>query len=137
MFSCKLTKDGIAVWIPGLGPRKEILVPQEDMKRLFGLPESSVNIRHAYNSINCVGRALGDDKYMLDNWQGMIVSTDLNKVLNRVVISLNEELRHVIDTQLETSPAWHEVDLLRAMHRIVVQATSRFQVGLPLCMSQQ
>jgi cytochrome P450 len=129
----QFTKRGIPIWVPSLGTRNDILMPHKHIRWLFSQSATVISIRHAYNRINSVGKGLGKNKYMLDNWQGMIIGSELNKVLDGVVQSMNAELEYAIQSRFGTSAEWAELDLIKTMHMVIVQITSRFQVGPTLC----
>lgn len=84
--------------------------------------------------VDQIDYSLGSSKYASDPWSGLMVKKDMNRVLETVMISLNEELCVVVDDQFGTnSDCWTDIQLLAAIKRIVGQGSSRFTVGLPLC----
>ncbi|KKZ63170.1 hypothetical protein EMCG_02466 [[Emmonsia] crescens] len=127
-----------AMLITILGTRNDILMPHKDLAWILAQPPNIISIRHAYNDINGIRRSLGSDKYMLDNWQGMLVSKELNKVLDGVALSLNDELKFVLESRLGRDTAnWKVLNLQQTVQLVVVQATSRFHVGKPLCRDEE
>lgn len=109
-------------------------MPHKDLAWVLAQPPNIISIRHAYNDINGIKRSLGSSKYMLDNWQGMLVSKELNKVLDGIVLSLNDELKYVLESRLGRDTVdWKVLDLQQTVQMMIVQATSRFHVGKPLC----
>ncbi|OJD24152.1 hypothetical protein ACJ73_04487 [Blastomyces percursus] len=132
------SKKGLPVWIPSLGTRNDILMPHKDLAWVLAQPPNIISIRHAYNDINGIKRSLGSSKYMLDNWQGMLVSKELNKVLDGIVLALNDELKFVLESRLGRDPTnWKILDLQQTVQLMIVQATSRFHVGKPLCRNEE
>ncbi|OJD19719.1 hypothetical protein AJ78_00342 [Emergomyces pasteurianus Ep9510] len=132
------SKKGLPVWVPSLGTRNDILMPHKDLAWVLAQPPNIISIRHAYNEINGIRRSLGSDKYMLDNWQGMLVSKELNKVLDGIVLSMNDELKFALESRLGQDTAnWKVLDLQKTVQLVVVQATSRFHVGKPLCRDEE
>lgn len=77
---------------------------------------------------------IGDRKIVADPWQGGPVFPQVNAVLEKFMIGLEDELNFAIDTRfgIETEN-WTEITLLGAIKKVVAQASSRFTVGLPLC----
>ncbi|KAI0131963.1 cytochrome P450 [Xylariales sp. AK1849] len=126
------------VWVPSLGTRNDIIMPNKSLPWVLSQPSNIINIEHAYHDINGLHYSLGSDKYMLDRWQGMLVSKYLNKVLDSIVLSMNDELKFAFDRRFGTDRTqWRELDLNETVRMIVVQAMNRFQIGLPLCRNEQ
>ncbi|KAK8127372.1 hypothetical protein PG984_008480 [Apiospora sp. TS-2023a] len=132
------SKRSKTVLVPGLGLRNETILPQSAMKWFLAQPESSLNASQAIVEINQLGYSLGDDKYATDRWNGLVVRSKMNTVLERICGDMNEELRYALDTRLGSDEnEWKEIDLLHTVRLVVAQAASRFTVGLPLCRDEQ
>lgn len=72
----------------------------------------------------------------MDPWSGNLVKTDMNAILETIVIGLNEELQYAFDIRFgKDTETWNEIKVVDTMKALVAQAASRFTVGLPLCMS--
>ncbi|KAI8654609.1 hypothetical protein NCS57_01207500 [Fusarium keratoplasticum] len=127
-------KKGKPVVIPGFGFRKEVILPQSSMKWVLSQPDEVLNVTKAFAEVNQVRWSLGHEKIAVDAWQGMLVKSDLNRVLENIVNAMNNELKTVFDEQFgKDTENWREIDLRSTIQIIVAQAASRFTVGLPLC----
>lgn len=78
--------------------------------------------------------SVGGEQYVRDPWQGGLVRSEMNAVLENLCAALNEELGVAFEQRLGTEKEWREVGLLELMRGVVAQGSSRFTVGLPLCM---
>lgn len=127
-------KKGEAILIPGLGARTELILPTSSMRWVLSQPDEVLSVSEAFVEIDGAYYGLGTEKPILDAWQGMLVKTDLNAVLERLVQVMNDELGVAFDENFGTDTgSWKEIDLMTTARRIVGQASSRFTVGLPLC----
>ncbi|KAF4997932.1 hypothetical protein FDECE_11945 [Fusarium decemcellulare] len=131
-------KKGKPVVLPGFGFRKEVILPQSSMKWALNQPDEVLHLPEAFAEIDQVRYSLGHDKIAVDAWQGLIVKTDMNRVLENIVNTMNKELHVVFDEQFGTDTEnWKEIDLNPTVQIIVAQAASRFTVGLPLCRNKE
>lgn len=63
-----------------------------------------------------------------------MVKRDMNAILERLMIALEDELKFAFDARFGTeTKEWTEITLFKTMKKIVAQASSRFTVGLPMC----
>ncbi|KAH7006901.1 cytochrome P450 [Ilyonectria destructans] len=131
-------KKGQPVVMPGIGFRHEVLMPPESMSWVMAQPENELDPDAAFVEIDQVRWALGHDRYVSDAWHGMLVKTDLNRVLENIVAALNNELGVAFDKSFSTDTEnWKEIDLLATVRMVVAQAASRFTLGLPLCRNEE
>ncbi|KAF4982584.1 hypothetical protein FZEAL_1816 [Fusarium zealandicum] len=131
-------KKGKPVVIPGFGFRKEVILPQSSMKWILAQPGSVLHMSKAFADLNQFKWSLGHDKIGVDAWQGTLVKTEMNRVLENVVNAMNQELRVVFDEQFgKDTENWKEIDLSATLQIIIAQAASRFTVGLPLCRNKE
>ena len=122
--------------IPGLGVRHEVILPQSLMRWVQAQPDDVLSLPHAFVEIDQVRSAMGSEHIVLDPWQGMLVKTHMNRVLEQICANMNDELAVVFDQRFGTDvDSWREIDLYETVKMIVCQAAGRFTVGLPLCMS--
>jgi hypothetical protein len=99
-------------------------------------PDSVLSATDAFSEIDQARYNFGHDKYVLDGWNGILVRTELNSVLENVCAALKSELGFAFDQRFGTDEnEWRELNVLKTMKMIVAQASSRFIAGLPLCMS--
>ncbi|KAF7559762.1 hypothetical protein G7046_g4395 [Stylonectria norvegica] len=131
-------KKGLPVVIPGIGSRKEVIMPSNAMRWVLAQPDKTLDTFSAFADIQQVQWAFGHEKVTLDSWQSLIVKHDLNRVLEGVCSTMNDELAVAFDDEFGTDAEnWKEVLLFPAVERVVAQAASRFTVGLPLCRDQE
>lgn len=122
--------------IPGLGFRIEVIMPTSSMRWVLSQPDEHFNVTEAFADVDQVRWSLGHVKFVSDPWQGGLVKTDLNRVLETICAAMNNELGVAFDAEFGTDREnWKELDLTSSVQRVVAQAASRFTVGLPLCMS--
>jgi hypothetical protein len=129
-------KKGKPVVIPGFGVRKEVYLPQSQMKGVLNQPEEVLDMEQAFAEVDQVRWSLGHDKYVVDPWQGLVVKYDLNRAIEIIANNMKDELHEVFDEQFGIDTEnWKRIDLTKTVKMIVAQAASRFTVGLPLCKS--
>lgn len=105
------------------------------MRWVLARPENELSHADAVLELVQLKYALGSEKYKADPWPCMLVKSDINSKLEAVCAGLNEELECAFDRYFGCdTESWREVDLLGTMRMVVVQAASRFTVGIPLCM---
>jgi hypothetical protein len=120
--------------IPGLGFRDEIIIPNSSLKWMSGQPSSTISVASAFAEIDQAHYNLGDERYLLDPWQALLVKRDINAVLETIVVALSDELKYAFDSRWGTdTEEWLEFNALNSMKLLVAQGSSRFTVGLPLC----
>lgn len=130
----KYLQNGEAVVLPGFGLRCELVLPGSSLRWANAQPDSVLSVEEAFAEIDQADYSLGDAKYIKDPWQGMLVKTEMNSVLENIVAALNEELGVAFDAHFGVDGEnWREIDLLETVRMVVAQAASRFTVGLPLC----
>ncbi|TDZ46961.1 Cytochrome P450 monooxygenase tenB [Colletotrichum trifolii] len=130
-------KKGKPVVIPGLGIRHEVIMPTSAMRWVLTQPDSQLSHIQAFAEMDQVEHALGDSRYVVDAWQGTLVRTELNAVLENVCDAMNEELGVAFDKWFGTDPEWKEIDLFSCVRMVVAQAASRFTLGEPLCRNEE
>lgn len=125
---------GKTVLIPGLGARTEIILPTTSMRWALSQPDEVFSVGHAFAEIDGAYYSLGTEAPIVDGWQGMLVKTQMGKVLETLCQAMNEELGVAFDACFGTDTEdWRRIDLLAVVRRVVAQAASRFTVGVPLC----
>ncbi|GKT72858.1 cytochrome P450 [Colletotrichum tofieldiae] len=130
-------KKGKPVIIPGLGFRHEVIMPTNSMRWVQNQPETELHLGKAFAEVDQVHWALGHDRYVVDAWQGTLVKTEINAVLENICAALNDELGFAFDKWFGTDPEWKEIDLFESMKMVVAQAASRFTIGLPICRNEE
>ncbi|KAL1863326.1 hypothetical protein Plec18167_008188 [Paecilomyces lecythidis] len=107
------------------------------MRWVLSQPDSSIGSYEFIRETNPTQYSLGDARYISDPWQGTLVKTQLNPMLDSLCDAINNELGVAFDEHFGTDPEWKEIDLYDAMTKIVIQVASRFTVGLPLCRDKE
>ena len=111
-----------------------MILPIKSLRWWTALPDSVASAHNAFREMDQIDWTTGHHKYVTDPWHGMIVKRDINRVLEKLMVALNDELRSAFDSRLGTNMRdWTEINVLQTMKLIVAQASSRFTVGLPLC----
>ncbi|KAL4928078.1 cytochrome P450 [Aspergillus undulatus] len=131
-------KKGEAVILPGFGVRNELILPTSSLKWAMTQPDSVLSVSEAFADIDQADYSLGHAKYIKDAWQGLLVKTELNAVLENIVAALNDELGVAFDKYFGTDEeSWRGIELQKTIKMVVAQAASRFTVGLPLCRNEK
>lgn len=103
------------------------------MRWIIAQPESSLSVGEAHSEIDMAHWSVGK-KVIEDSWQGNLVKTELNRVLENTSAALNDELHRAFDESFGTDTVgWKEIDLASTIGLAVAQAAARFTVGTPLC----
>lgn len=127
-------KHGRPVVLPGMGVRKEVILPPAYMRWVNSQPKHRLSVSEGMAEVDQAQWCLGHTGPVLDGWQGMLVKTDLNRALEGLCAALDDELTLAFDTHFGTdTTTWREIDLRDAMSKVIAQASARFTVGLPLC----
>ncbi|KAK3313121.1 cytochrome P450 [Apodospora peruviana] len=133
----KYLSKGKPVIIPSTGFGSEIMLPPTSYRWLSSQPDNVASVWEAFAQFDRVYYSLGAHKYITDPYQGMLVKTEMNPMLEAIVAAMNDELGFVFDMHLGNVPGeWKEIELQPVVGFIVAQAASRFTVGLPLCRNQ-
>jgi hypothetical protein len=91
----------------------------------------------AFNEMFQLSHSLGDEKYMIDTWPHLLARRVLTQELDDHLMAVHEELQAAMDTNLGMDTEnWKTLNVLETVRMIVGQASSRFNVGLPLCRNQ-
>ena len=128
------SKHGKSCLVPGLGFRNEVIIPSSSLRWITSQPDHRLSAYEAFRELDLVEFHSGPHELLTDPWQGMLVRRDMNRILERLVVVLNDELQYAFDARFGTdADEWTEINLYETMKRIVAQGSSRFTVGLPLC----
>ncbi|KAF4124822.1 Cytochrome P450 [Geosmithia morbida] len=130
-------KHGRPVVVPGIGSRKEVILPPEHIRWALAQPESRLSVAEAMAEVDQAHWSLGHAGPVLDSWQGLLIKTELNRSLETICSALSDELGRAFDKHFGTdTTTWREIDLRNTITKVVAQANSRFTVGLPLCRNE-
>ena len=120
--------------IPGVGFRKELVMPVNSMGWVLSQPDNTLSIDQALVEMTKIRWSLGHEKIVADAWQNIPVKTKLNDNIENLFEALADELNVALNTHFGTDyENWKSLDLLPTLRLIVTQVASRFMVGLPLC----
>ncbi|KAI9898919.1 hypothetical protein N3K66_005380 [Trichothecium roseum] len=125
---------GQPVVVPGMGFRKEVIMPPSYLRWVLSQPDAVLNTAQAMAEVDQAKYSLGHEGPVTDSWQGMLVKTELNRVLEGICVALSEELGLAFDAHFgKDTENWKEIDLRATVSKAIAQANGRFTVGLPLC----
>ncbi|RYP13810.1 hypothetical protein DL767_010589 [Monosporascus sp. MG133] len=97
-----------------------------------------LSVKLAFLEVNQSVYSLGHERYWGDPWQFTLVKTHFNSIMQTLIPSMADELRHAFDRRLGTDTEnWREIRLEETVRKIVAQAASRFIVGTPLCRNDE
>ncbi|RDW86482.1 uncharacterized protein DSM5745_03124 [Aspergillus mulundensis] len=127
----KVFSDGQgAVWIPGLGARKELILPSTSIKWALGQPSRVLNHRAGLLDVDFPKYLLGDDFFLNDPWHAHLVKSELVPELDHVCEVMTVELEAAFNDSFGADTKdWREIDILDTMRKIVGRASCRFIVG--------
>ncbi|KAL4906208.1 hypothetical protein BDW74DRAFT_190234 [Aspergillus multicolor] len=137
----KYLKHGKPVWIPGLGARKELILPNSSMKWALAQPSRILNHRAGLLDVDFPEYLLGDVLFLNDPWHGHLVKSELMPEIDGVCAVMNDEIGAAFDeyfggeTETDTQ-RWREIDVLEIMRLVIGRAAGRFIVGEPLCRNE-
>jgi cytochrome P450 len=105
---------------------------------MSGQPASTLSVASAFAELDQATYNLGDEHYILDPWQALLVKRDLNAALENIMVGLSSELKYALEARWGSdTEEWKEFNVLKTMKLVIAQGSSRFTVGLPLCMSSE
>jgi hypothetical protein len=106
------------------------------MKWAASQPDDVLSVREGFLEMDQADYSVGDGQVVMDGWQGLLVKDNMNKILERLGAALNDELGYAFEQRFGTDvDEWRELNVLKTMKMVVAQASSRFIVGRPLCIS--
>jgi hypothetical protein len=76
----------------------------------------------------------GHASYIQDPWQSIVIKKEMGRFLEILASDVDDELKYAVPEYVKPGPN-DEVDVYESMKWIVAQVSSRFTVGLPLCMN--
>ncbi|KAG0648808.1 Tenellin biosynthesis B [Hyphodiscus hymeniophilus] len=101
------------------------------------MPDEILSQPEAFVEIDQAHHILPNSKIVSDPWQGLMVKKDMNSILEKLVVALDDELKFAFDARFGADTRnWTEITLYGATKKIVAQASSRFTVGLPMCRNE-
>jgi hypothetical protein len=119
--------------VPSLGFQDEVILPSSAIRWMISQPDNVLGIYEAFLEFTQAYYNLGSTKFLENPWHGLLVKLDMNRMLESLMVALDEELRFAFDQRFGTNTQWTKIPILRTMKLIVAQGSSRFTVGLPLC----
>lgn len=128
-MSQKYSKKGQSVLIPKYGPHDSVILPPSSLQWLCKQPDSVLSTHAAQIDAIQLDYSLGH-KFAYDAWQGVLIKTDLNAVLETMASIMIEQVGPAIDNcfGMETEE-WKELDLFPACRMITGKVVMGFQVG--------
>ncbi|MCJ1396113.1 hypothetical protein MMC18_009002 [Xylographa bjoerkii] len=131
------SKHGKTCLIPGLGFRNEVIVSSTSLRWITSQPDHVLSSAEGFREVDQLEFHSGPHELVTDPWQGMLVKRDMNRILEKLVAVLYDELQNAFDARFGTKVnEWTEITLYETMKCIVAQGSSRFTVGLPLCRNE-
>jgi hypothetical protein len=128
------SKQGRTVLLPGVGFSQEVILPNSSLKWLGSQPDSILSQPEAFVEIDQAKHTIPNVKIVRDPWQGLMVKRDMNAILEKLAIAVEDELKVAFETRFGAeTEKWTDITLYGTMKKVIAQASSRFTVGLPLC----
>ena len=117
-----------------MGFRDEVHLPIQSLQWAASQPDNVLSAIEGFRELDKGDWNSGHAEYIVNPWQAWVVKRDTNRVLELLMIGMNEELGVAFDQHLGmNSGHWTEIDLYDTMKLVIAQGSSRFIVGLPLC----
>lgn len=112
-----------------------ILIPNRYMKWMLSQPPGVLNSHEAIAEIVEARWTLGDTRYLSDDWHLNMLRDALRPLSKTGIVEFQEELERSMENVLGNDHMnWKDVNPTIATKRIILQATTRYLVGSPLCM---
>ena len=97
------------------------------MKWVLAQPENHLSVLDAFVEMDQVRWALDHECVVADPWQGNLVRTDLNRMLESTSADMKEDLYISFDEQFGMDTEnWKEIEVLPTINRIIAQGS--FQI---------
>lgn len=123
--------------IPGNGLfRDEVILPPSYLQWITSQPDHVLSAVDAMRELNQMGWTAGHRKYNDDGWTGKLVEAFLTggRPLERLMPGLHDEIGLALSDMLGMdTERWTEFEVLETMKDLVVRASGRYIVGVPLC----
>lgn len=95
-----------------------------------------LNSYEAFLELNQAVYTTGDVNVIRNPWQGDLVRTQMLSLIEPIVADLDDELKVSIDEKFGMDEKdWREIDLYEMVRIVIARGSSRFTVGIPLCMA--
>ncbi|KAL4753115.1 hypothetical protein BDW72DRAFT_210653 [Aspergillus terricola var. indicus] len=131
-------KHGKTCRVPDKGLGTMILIPNRYMKWMLSQPPDVLNSHEAIVDTVQARWTLGDTRYLTGNWHVAMIRTALRPLSKTGIVEFQEELERSIACVLGNDRVnWKTVNPTKALKWIMLQATARYLVGLPLCADKQ
>ncbi|OKL63208.1 hypothetical protein UA08_01148 [Talaromyces atroroseus] len=131
------SKKNIPCLLPGNGLfRDEVVLPPSYLPWITAQPDNVLSAVDAMRELNQIAWTAGHRKYNDDGWTGKLVETFLTggRSLERLMPGLHDELGLSLSELFGTDTGkWKEIEVLEIMKEVVVRASGRYIVGVPLC----
>lgn len=90
----------------------------------------------AFIELNQAVYTTGDANVIRNPWQAGLVKTQMLSLIEPIIVDLDDELKLSIDEKFGMDKnEWRELDLYEMIRIVIAQGSSRFTVGIPLCMA--
>lgn len=112
-----------------------MIIPSSSLRWYITQPDRVLSSYEAFIEINQADYTTGGSKVIRNPWQAGLVKREMLGMLEPIITDLDDELRVAIDQRFGVDEeGWKEIDLFETVRLVIAQGSSRFTVGLPLCM---
>ncbi|KAL4759496.1 cytochrome P450 [Aspergillus foveolatus] len=131
-------KHGKTCRVPDKSLGTMILIPNRYTKWMLSQPQGVLNSYEAIAETVQARWTLGDTRYLTDNWHLDMLRAALRPLSKTGIVEFQEELERSMANVLGNDYVnWKNVNPTIATKRIILQATTRYLVGSPLCADEQ
>ena len=117
-----------------MGFKEEVHIPIQSTHWAATQPDDVLSAVEGFREIDKGDWNSSGAKYIQNPYHAFVVKRGLNRVLENLMVSVDDELGLALDQHLGMDKNdWAEIDLYETMRFIVAQASSRFTVSSPLC----
>ena len=111
------------------------MLPTKSLRWLGNYSEKTISALDAFVDIDKAQYTAPDVEHLRNPWQGSLVKTQMNRVLESLAVAIQDELSVAFDQRFGKDPEWKVFRLHEVGRMTIAQASGRFTVGLPLCKS--
>jgi len=79
-----------------------VVLPSSSLRWATSQPDEVLSASEGNLEVDQMGYTAQHTKFVLDGWQNTLIKRDMNNILERIIVSLNEELVHCFDEKFGT-----------------------------------
>lgn len=117
-----------------MGFKDEVHISYHHAQWAASQPDAVLSPIEGFREIDKGDWNSGHPSYIQDPWQSIVIKKEMGRFLEILAQAVDNELKYSIPEYMRPNQEG-QVDVYESMRWIVAQVSSRFTVGLPLCLS--